>query len=408
MSSVTRRRDVLLITLLGLGHSISHFFQLVIPPLFPWIMPEFGVNYTQMGAVMTLFFITSTAGQAASGIISDKWGAKKTLFTGISLLLLASVILATAPNYYVLFLVTFLAGMGNSVFHPTDYSLMNRLVSAERLPFAFSIHLIMGNVGWIVAPILMVGVASLFGWRAAAVAAGLVVACVLLMFVLARHLFDLDPATHEEQAQSSDSTEKSLENKAAGFAFLLAPAVWLCFGFFFFNSFALSILQNFSPSIFGEVYQVPHETSNMGLTSYMVGNAVGVIVGAWLAKLFTDSERVVATCLSVSFVMACILASGVIPTWSLFIVMAVLGLGCGLANPSRDMMIRSTCMQKVGKNSFGRVYGFTYCGMDFGQTLAPLAAGALLDMGYYMTALALVAVMQLCAIFTTIGVRKQR
>ena len=408
MSSVTRRRDVLLITLLGLGHSISHFFQLVIPPLFPWIMPEFGVNYTQMGAVMTLFFITSTAGQAASGIISDKWGAKKTLFTGISLLLLASVILATAPNYYVLFLVTFLAGMGNSVFHPTDYSLMNRLVSAERLPFAFSIHLIMGNVGWIVAPILMVGVASLFGWRAAAVAAGLVVACVLLMFVLARHLFDLDPATHEEQAQSSDSTEKSLENKAAGFAFLLAPAVWLCFGFFFFNSFALSILQNFSPSIFGEVYQVPHETATMGLTSYMVGNAVGVIVGAWLAKLFTDSERVVATCLSVSFVMACILASGVIPTWSLFIVMAVLGLGCGLANPWRDMMIRSTCMQKVGKNSFGRVYGFTYCGMDFGQTLAPLAAGALLDMGYYMTALALVAVMQLCAIFTTIGVRKQR
>ncbi len=408
MSSVTRRRDVLLITLLGLGHSMSHFFQLVIPPLFPWIMPEFGVNYTQMGAVMTLFFITSTAGQAASGIISDKWGAKKTLFTGISLLLLASVILATAPNYYVLFLVTFLAGMGNSVFHPTDYSLMNRLVSAERLPFAFSIHLIMGNVGWIVAPILMVGVASLFGWRAAAVAAGLVVACVLLMFVLARHLFDLDPATHEEQAQSSDSTEKSLENKAAGFAFLLAPAVWLCFGFFFFNSFALSILQNFSPSIFGEVYQVPHETATMGLTSYMVGNAVGVIVGAWLAKLFTDSERVVATCLSVSFVMACILASGVIPTWSLFIVMAVLGLGCGLANPSRDMMIRSTCMQKVGKNSFGRVYGFTYCGMDFGQTLAPLAAGALLDMGYYMTALALVAVMQLCAIFTTIGVRKQR
>ena len=408
MSSVTRRRDVLLITLLGLGHSISHFFQLVIPPLFPWIMPEFGVNYTQMGAVMTLFFITSTAGQAASGIISDKWGAKKTLFTGISLLLLASVILATAPNYYVLFLVTFLAGMGNSVFHPTDYSLMNRLVSAERLPFAFSIHLIMGNVGWIVAPILMVGVASLFGWRAAAVAAGLVVACVLLMFVLARHLFDLAPATHEEQAQSSDSTEKSLENKAAGFAFLLAPAVWLCFGFFFFNSFALSILQNFSPSIFGEVYQVPHETATMGLTSYMVGNAVGVIVGAWLAKLFTDSERVVATCLSVSFVMACFLASGVIPTWSLFIVMAVLGLGCGLANPSRDMMIRSTCMQKVGKNSFGRVYGFTYCGMDFGQTLAPLAAGALLDMGYYMTALALVAVMQLCAIFTTIGVRKQR
>ena len=135
---------------------------------------------------------------------------------------------------------------------------------------------------------------------------------------------------------------------------------------------------------------------------------MGVLIGAWLAKLFTDSERVVALCLSVSFAMACLLATGVIPTWSLFPVMTVLGLGCGLANPSRDMMIRSTCMQKVGKNSFGRVYGFTYCGMDFGQTLAPLAAGALLDIGQYSAALILMALMQLGAILTTVGVKKQR
>ena len=49
--------------------------------------------------------------------------------------------------------------------------------------------------------------------------------------------------------------------------------------------------------------------------------------------------------------------------------MCLMGLGTGVAAPSRDIMIRGATVAKLGKKSFGRVYGFTYCG-SFGESSA--------------------------------------
>eukprot|EP01041_Mallomonas_annulata_P023379 gene23381-biopygen16334 len=35
------RQDLGLIGLVGLAHSVSHFSQLLLPPLFPWLKEEF-------------------------------------------------------------------------------------------------------------------------------------------------------------------------------------------------------------------------------------------------------------------------------------------------------------------------------------------------------------------------------
>ena len=87
--------------------------------------------------------------------------------------------------------------------------------------------------------------------------------------------------------------------------------------------------------------------------------------------------------------------------------MCLMGFGVGIATPSRDMLIRQTTMVKFGKNTFGRVYGFTYCGMDVGQTMAPVIAGPLLDAGQFTLALILVAVFQSGAVLTALGVGRQ-
>lgn len=398
----TRKQDIVLITLLGVAHGLSHYFHLIIPPLFPWIMPEFDASFAQMGAVMTIFFITSSLGQATTGFLVDKLGPKVCLYGGVSLLMIAGFLFSAAQSYWWFYPVAACAGLGNSVFHPTDYSIMNRCITQDRLPFAFSIHTVVGNIGWALAPIFMVGVATFTdSWRLAAATAGIMALLVLLSLVLHNSLFD--------QALKLDKGLTAEDQKAdIGFGFLKLLAVWLCFLFFFCNSFALGILQNFAPSIFEATYHVGLEVATGGLTSYMIGSIIGILLGAYVAKAIKRSDYVIAATMSVSAVMAILLASQWLGPKSVLPLMGIMGFGVGLATPSRDLLIRGACMKFLGTNSFGRVYGFTYCGMDVGQTLAPLVVGPLLDAGLFSLALVLVGTFQTLALLTALGVGQQK
>lgn len=401
----TRRQDFLLITLLGVAHGLSHYFHLVIPALFPWIIPEFGTSYAQMGAVMTVFFIVSSLGQATSGVLVDKLGPKVCLYSGVGLLMVSGFLFSVAQNYLWFYPVAAFAGLGNSVFHPTDYSIMNRCITNERLPFAFSIHSVVGNIGWAVAPVLMVGVATFTGsWRLAAATSGAMALIVLAMLLMHNSIFDRALASGNGLTQEQKKEEKG----DVGFGFLKLLVIWLCFLFFFCNSFALGILQNFAPSIFNATYHVGLEISTGGLTAYMIGSIIGVLSGAYVAKVFKRSDHVIAASMSVSAVMSILLASQGLGPWCVLPLMFLMGLGVGVATPSRDLLIRGACMKFLGTNSFGRVYGFTYCGMDVGQTLAPLVAGPLLDAGFFSLALVLVGVFQTGALLTALGVGQQK
>ena len=401
-----RKQDIQLITLLGVAHGLSHYFHLIIPPLFPWIMPEFGTSYAQMGGVMTIFFITSSLGQATSGIVVDKLGPKVCLYGGVTLLVIAGFLFSIAQNYWWFYPVAACAGLGNSVFHPTDYSIMNRCISNDRLPFAFSIHSVVGNIGWALAPIFMVGIATFTGsWRIAAATAGVMAFVVLFALLLHNNLFD----QALKLGNGLTAEEKKANQKGnVGFGFLKLLVVWLCFLFFFCNSFALGILQNFAPSIFNATYHVGLEVATGGLTAYMIGSIVGVLSGAYVAKFFSRSDYVIAASMSVSALTAVILASQWLGPWCVLPLMSIMGLGVGIATPSRDLLIRGACMKFLGANSFGRVYGFTYCGMDVGQTLAPLVAGPLLDAGFFSLALILVGIFQSGALLTALGVGQQK
>lgn len=404
MSDAIKKQDLLLITLLGVAHGLSHFFHLVLPPLFPWIMPDLGLSFAQMGAVMTLFFIVSSVGQAASGFVVDRMGPKVCLLGGVTLLMLAGFLFATATNYWMLFPASAVAGLGNCVFHPADYAIINRSVSPERLPFAFSIHSVVANVGWALAPLTMMAVVTLTGqWRLAAVASGVIALLVLLVLIINRHLFDAKDDVTAEEADVEKKTQG-----AGSFAFLKILAVWLCFFFFFTSSFAFGILQNFAPSIFNATYDLGLELATTSLTSYIVGSITGILSGAWVAKRFQRNDRVVAASMALSACCAILLASQILGGWAVLPLMCLMGFGVGVAMPSRDLLIRGTCMKFLGTSSFGRVFGFTYCGMDVGQTLSPLIAGPLLDAGFFSFALVLVGTFQTLALLTALGVGQQR
>jgi FSR family fosmidomycin resistance protein-like MFS transporter len=179
-------RDFQTISLVGFVHGVSHFFHLLLPPLFPWLMEDFGLSFTGIGATMTVFFVVSGVGQALAGFLVDRFGPARVLGCGIACFLLSAVLLYFANGYFALMAVAALGGLGNSVFHPADFSVLNRNVSQSRLGHAFSVHGLSGNIGWALAPVFLTGIATAAGWRLAALGAA-AVALLALGLLFWRH-----------------------------------------------------------------------------------------------------------------------------------------------------------------------------------------------------------------------------
>src|SRR4029453_2168932 len=168
----TLKRDVRIIGLVGSAHFFSHFFQLTLPPLFPLIKETFGVPYVSLGFMMSLMYASSGIGQTISGFLVDRFGAARVLVLGMCLFAGSMAAAGMAPTYWALLPIAVLAGFGNSVFHPADYSIFNASVDSRRLGRAYGVHSICGNLGWTVAPAVVVTLAAHASWRTALVTLG--------------------------------------------------------------------------------------------------------------------------------------------------------------------------------------------------------------------------------------------
>lgn len=389
-----KNHDVETIAVIAFVHGVSHFFHLLLPPLFPWLMKDFGLSFTGIGATMTVFFVISAIGQALAGFLVDRFGAARVLGAGIGCFLLAALLLSVADGYSALAVVAGLAGLGNSVFHPADFTVLNRHVSQPRLGHAFSMHGLSGNLGWALAPVFLTGIAAAAGWRSAALGAALVAAASLGLLFWRRHALT-DPAGAAQPGKSGPPV--------SAFAFLRSGAVWLCFAFFFLITTAFGAIQNFASPILQNLYGLSLGLAASSLSAYLFGGAAGVLTGGFLART-GEHDRLIALALSAAALLAVALASLPLQAWSVLPLMAGIGYCTGIAGPSRDLLVRRAATSRFGQAAYGRVYGFVYSGLDSGLAMAPLVFGGFMDNGRFSAVLVGIAILQGLAVLTALRV----
>lgn len=397
------RQDAQVIGLVGTAHMISHFSQLLLAPLFPWLKVEFNVSYAELGFLMTIFFAVSCGVQALSGFLVDRVGPRPILFGGLALLGLATLGYAVSTSYWMLAGCAALAGVGNGVFHPVDYTLLNRKISPLRLGHAYSVHGITGSLGWALAPALVVPLAFAFSWRVALGVAGSLALVVLAVLVWQRdklRLPEVAAVPAKPNAAAPSATEGSL-------AFLKIPAVWMCFTFFFWYAMVLSVVQAFAPEAARQLHGVPAALVAICLTVYMVASSAGMVLGGFLASDPTRCERVVGSGFAVAASVALLLAlapAGTLAVWVVPVLFGLMGFASGTAGPSRDLLVK----RSTPDNASGRVYGVVYAGLDIGQAISPLIFGALMDHGQYRGVLLGLALTQGVLIASAFNVRRVR
>jgi MFS family permease len=390
----TLRLDARVIGLVGLAHGTSHFYHLILAALFPWLKPAFGLSYAELGLLLTAFFVVSGIGQALAGFVVDRVGALRVLFFGMTMLGVSALVLSAAGSYPALMAGALLAGVGNSIFHPADYTLLNQRVSRARLSHGFSVHGISGNIGWAAAPLFMTSVAALSSWRTALACAAVLPFAVLgILFLNRAHL--------RPEPKPAAAARAGAGGEGAGtLSFLRLRAVWMCFAFFFLTAVSLGGIQAFAAIGLVQLYGISRELATGSYTAYMLASAGGMLLGGFVGAGRQDHDRTVAIAFAVAAALALLLGAAVVPGGLALPLMALIGFFSGVAGPSRDLMIRAA----APKNATGRVYGVVYSGLDSGLSVGPALFGLVMDAGHPGWLFAGIALFQALAIVTAVGV----
>ena len=378
---VPLKQDAAVMGLVGLAHACSHFTHLLLPPLFPMFMRDFGLSYADVGFLMTVFFVISGMGQALSGFVVDRLGARPVLFGAIGLFLLASLVASQATGYGGLLLVVVLAGMGNAPFHPCDFTILNQRVSTPRLGHAFSVHGLTGSLGWALAPVFLVGISSLHSRETAYLSAAALYVVVLAVLYWHRDLLRTEVVVRHADAP-----------KGGDLAFMKLPVVWWCFAFFLLSTMTLAVVQAYSASSL--------EAATFTVTAYMLCSALGMLVGGFVAARSAQSDRVVAWSMGCGALLLLVCATAWLGGLGTMTLLALTGFAVGIGGPSRDMMIRKA----TPKGATGRVYGTVYSGLDVGFAVSPVIFGMVMDRGWYAATLVGAALTLMLSVLAAMGV----
>jgi len=253
------------------------------------------------------------------------------------------------------------------VYHPADYDLLNAAVAHSRVGRAFSYHTFSGYVGFGLAPLVMIGVGTAFGVVAAFVVAGALgfVAAIPLMFA---SQLDRRPAVAHLEAAAPAST---------GLRGLMTPAILSLTLWFTLLALSTSGIQNFSIVALNTLYGIPLGFASAALTAFLVGSALGVLGGGYVADKTTRHGEVAIAGFFFCAVFTVAVGTFNLGGYAIAALLTLAGFCSGLIQPSRDMLVR----RAAPPGAMGRTFGIVTTGFSVGGTVGPLFYGILMDRG---------------------------
>ena len=384
-----RASETRLIAGVCFAHLVSHYYMVLLAPLFLFIRADFGVTYTQLGLALTAFNVVSAVLQTPVGFLVDRIGARVNLIGG---LLLGSAAVAAAgliDSFWVFIAMYAVLGLANTVYHPADYALLSEHVAPARLTQVFSFHTCAGMIGSAIAPVTMLFMQSLVGWRGAFVCAS------VLGFVAALFLaLQAEPPSRRAVHVSKPRSDEAASAPADGWRLLMSPPILLNLVFFVVLSMVGGGLNQYLVVGLGALHGTPPALANTALTGLLAMSAVCVLVGGALAGRTARHSVVASIGLLVTGSVSAFIGLFDPGALLLVLVISLSGFASGMTMPSRDMIVRSV----TPPGSFGKVFGFVTTGFHIGGMVAPIIFGQLLDHGHpqavflYIAACALVAI----------------
>ena len=384
----TLQKDVKVVGIVSGGHFMSHYYSMMLPPLIPLLHNEMNVSYTALGLLLSLKSLSAGSMQLPAGILVDRYGARLILVFGFAIMLASYFIISVTHSFVALGALFLIAGVGNSVFHPADYSIMNGTVDSRRIGRSFSAHTFCGHMGTALAPVMILFMVGTLGWNwREAVLASVVVGAVIVVGLLSqwRHIKEGDLSRKDKVQTTVDTNtaedaigevEKELTTWQAVRQILKSTPMLFLFMFFALQALGSGAFKNFAVAGLINLHGTSLSAAGGALTGLLFASAFGVLAGGVLADFDKRHALTASIALFLTALVAILVGTIDLHYTVLVFVFTFAGLIQGIIRPARDMMIRAASP----KGSIGKAFGFVFSGQAIGGTIAPIVFGAMLDL----------------------------
>lgn len=371
-ASASLGRETRVLSLISTGHFMSHYSQIAIYPLFLLMHEDLGFSYAALGLIVTLLNASGAVAQVPIGFLVDHFGARTLLIAGLFTKTLAIGAIALTSSYEMMLLLAVIAGLGNAVFHPADYSILMSTIADRRIGRAFSIHTAAGSAGSLLAPIAVVAIALKWDWRTALLSVALIglitgIAMILQARVLQDHI------APKQKKNASAESPTIIE----GLRMLLAPNVLILYLFFMITAMISIGLNSFTVTALAKLNGTPLALASTALTTFLMAGLVGVLFGGYLADKTKRHDLIAAGAFLLSAIAILAVGAFSLPTYVMLFCYAVIGLFLGTIRPARDMMVRAVTRD----GNAGKMFGFMSTGHLLGGVIVPVLFGWLIDQG---------------------------
>lgn len=377
------RREVQIVGLISMAHFLSHFYLYSLVPHYQSIAGALGVGLGTLSLGITAYVVCTGVLQTPMGYLVDRVGGRKVLVGGLFVLAASIGAISQVTETWQFIALMALAGIGNSVFHPADYSIISVSIEEGRLGKAFSFHSLGGSSGMLLGPSVMGLLIFLeIPWRTSIVIAGAVGIALAAILLIFGGLIGEGGATREKAP--APPWRVLLTSRPL----LLLLLFYLC------SSAANAGIAHFSVAALGAMYGIPVVSASLALTFYLGGSLALTLPGGVLADRTDKHHGVMIACLGISAVMIAMAGLGWLPFWLVIGLMAISGGMRGLVIAARDVSVRHS----AAPHSVGTVFAFVSTGFLFGGAVTLPLYGWLIDIGRPDLVFGLSAAMSVCAI----------
>ena len=277
-------------------------------------------------------------------------------------------------SFEMLFPLVIVAGIGNSAFHPADYSILNASVAPERMGRVFSMHTFAGYTGAAIAPATMIFLSAYRDWRFALLVVG-GLGLIMAFVILAQFSF-----LHDDHLTKPDKDkEKPEEVKGtlqSSLALFFSKPMILFFLFFALTAMTLRGIHSFAVVASVALHDISLASAGTALTVFLAASAAGILAGDMLADWTKRHDLVAGLAFILSAIVFGILGSLSVSTFLFIGMFCIAGLVQGMVRPARDMMVRAL----TPEGSSGRVFAFMSVGISVGGMLVPVFFGWIIDL----------------------------